>query len=168
MKVKEATTAAEIFAAGQLIYKCYQEEGLTIEPTFNFPLRVFISYDNSTVFSTVSLIEDIGILPADTSFHDELYSLRQTARISQIGFLANQNKKASLVKLFQCMIAIAKSIVDVAVIITHPSHAHFYQKVCAFELIGNERQYSVGKPGVLMSLDLHNLQAHKNYEKFFK
>ena len=156
---KLASTRAEREAAFRLIYRSYLQAGLTRPNEYEIRITpyhlqsstaMFVAKLRDEVVSTVSLVCDDKLgLPISRIYADEVEQRRRDGmRIGEVTCLADRRKHlarriALLIGLFRLMVQYSRREgLDQLLIAVHPRHAAFYQRLLAFQQIGEERAYA--------------------------
>jgi len=165
-------------AALRLVHDAYVRVGL-IEPN---PYRVratpFHLLPTTTIFvaecdcgrviSTMSLVGDGKLgLPMESVYAEEIAQRRRAGRrMTEVSCLASDPGQIGCgieVFIHLCRLMTVFAIwsgYDELVIAVHPRHAKFYQRMLAFRLFGELREYPSVKdhPAVALYLDLHHME----------
>ncbi|NMC19091.1 MAG: hypothetical protein GYA33_01615 [Thermogutta sp.] len=173
-----AATLEERLAALRLVHDAYVRAGL-IEPNSHgvraTPYHVlptttiFVGEcDCGRVISTMSLVGDGELgLPLETVYGPEIARRRGDGkRMAEVSCLAADPAQVGCgmeVFIHLCRLMTVFAIgrrYDELVIAVHPRHAKFYQRMLAFRVFGELREYPSVKdhPAVALYLDLHNMQ----------
>lgn len=173
-----AATLEERLAALRLVHDAYVRTGL-IEPNpYGVRATPYHLLPTTTIFvaececrrviSTMSLVGDGELgLPMETVYAPEIDQRRRAGkRMAEVSCLAADPAQLGCgmeVFIHLCRLmtvfAISKGY-DELVIAVHPRHAKFYQRMLAFRIFGELREYPSVKdhPAVALYLDLHNMQ----------
>lgn len=173
-----AATLEERLAALRLVHDAYVRAGL-IEPNAHgvratpyhlLPTTtIFVAEcEGQRVISTMSLVGDGELgLPMETVYAPEIDQRRMAGkRLAEVSCLAADPAQVGcgmevFIHLCRLMTVFAISEgYDELVIAVHPRHAKFYQRMLAFRIFGELREYPSVKdhPAVALYLDLHNMQ----------
>lgn len=172
LDVTVARRLAEVVEAWHLVYRSYRRAGLippnrwelhTLPHATQPDTVVVTGRIREQVVSTLSAYMDGPKgLPLDVMYPDELQALRNAGRrIVEFGLFADRrrNMKRSIGALldlmrYVCYFGVTRGATD-GVIGVHPRHVAFYERLLAFERIGEVRQYATMNDAevVLLRLD---------------
>lgn len=184
---KIAGTFDEWCDAFSLIHDCYVRSGLS-EPRVGrmrvIPHHllqtssVLIAQFDRSIIGTLTLIRDSGAgLPMEIVYADEVAGIRsQGISIAEVSCLATQPLSRSdypyvCMRLMRLVGQHARFLgVERLLIVTHPRHAPFYERMMGFRRIGAETSYPTvgGAPAVAASLDFHEVDRirPRYYDQF--
>ncbi len=173
-----AASLEERLAALRLVHNAYVRAGLIepnphsvrVTPYHLLPTTtIFVAEcDCGRVISTMSLVGDGKLgLPLETVYGPEIAKRRREGkRMAEVSCLAADPAQVGCgmeVFIHLCRLMTVFAIwrgYDELVIAVHPRHAKFYQRMLAFRVFGELREYPSVKdhPAVALFLDLHNMQ----------
>lgn len=173
-----AATLEERLAALRLVHDAYVRAGLIEPNAYRVRATPYHLLPTTTIFvaececrrviSTMSLVGDGELgLPMETVYAPEIDQRRRSGkRMAEVSCLAADPAQVGCgmeVFIHLCRLmtvfAISKGY-DELVIAVHPRHAKFYQRMLAFRIFGELREYPSVKdhPALALYLDLHNMQ----------
>ena len=176
LELSVARTLDDVIEAWELVYFAYRRAGLIDANPFRLhtPTQavgpktlVMVGRLGYLPANTLSAyIDSGGTLPLDTVYSAELGGIRKCGRrLMEIGLFADrrdhvQRSARGLLELMRFMFFFARhNGVDDVVIGIHPNHAAFYQRMFAFERLGESRRYpAVNNAAVtLLRVDMHRI-----------
>jgi hypothetical protein len=171
VRVKLATTEAELLGAARLVHDAYvargiiepHASGLMLHPQMVLPTSMtFVACLDDAVVGTISLVGDSPLgLPLDKSFRDEMADFRvRGERIAEVSALAvaPELRNSGVVYLLNRLTlrTAVQAKFHRLVMSVHPRTDVLYRTAMLFEKFGEERPYAglTAAPAIAMSLPL--------------
>jgi len=169
LRVKLATTEAEMLGAARLVHDAYvargiiepHASGLMFHPQMVLPTSMtFVALLDDAVVGTSSLVGDSPLgLPLDRSFRDEIAGFRvrgeHLAEVSALAVAPEHRKSGVAYLLNRLTVRTAlQAKIDRLVMSVHPRAETLYRTAMLFEKFGDERGYTGlnAAPAIAMSL----------------